>query len=356
MERRREEKRQQDLEANQQAIDQRRNELDKQQKKDESRKKYLDSQKRKLELKKQQEQDELKAKTEADEKRKREEGEKIAQEKKKFMKDQKDKLRKEFKDRVKEREALKNLENEIEYEKETKKKRIMDNMVNYLKMHKDDKEVEAQQKKDINKFYKKNGNLFEENDISLNKIFKHYSVQNAKSIDDKLHINVNTIDMQEFNKFGTNTKIVPSLLTNDTLMYIFRTLAKERMEKAGKDDESGLVLDYESFKKSLVYIAIEGRDILGGALKPKQEEEEKYNSRYQLNTRNKSRDHSDKSESPAQKGATKTIESKKLKELATKKPKYETQIKDIKIGKSFDVSSITQETLNSLILFITSSK
>ena len=355
MERRREEKLQRDQEANQQAIERRKQELDKQQRKDESRKRYLENQKKKLELKKQQEQDELKAKTEAEEKKRREEGDKIAMEKKKFMKDQKSKLRKEFEEKVKEREAIKNLETEIEYEKEIKKKRIMDNMVNYLKMHKDDKEVEAQQRKDINDFYKQNEQIYSENDLSLNKIFKHYSVQNAKTIDDKLQNNVNTIDMQEFNKFGTNTKLVPSLLTNETLLNIFRTLAKERMEIAGKDDELGLVLDYESFKKSLIYIAIEGRDILGGALKPKQEEEEKYNSRYQLNTRNKSRERSE-SDSPPQKGVPKTIESKKLKELASKKPKYETQIKDIKIGKSFDVFSISPETLESLILFITSTK
>lgn len=107
--------------------------------------------------------------------------------------------------------------------------------------------------------------------------------------------------------------------------------------------------------KSLIYIAIEGRDILGGSLKPKEEAEEKYTSRYQISTRNRNRGESEPSESPPQKSPPKTLEGKKLKELK-KKQKYETKIKDIKIRKTFDVSAISLETLDSLILFIASAK
>ena len=300
--------------------------------------------------------EELKAKTEAEEKKKKELNEKLEREKKQFLKEQKAKLQKEFTDRVKEREALKNLESELEYQKEIKKKRIMENMVNYLKEHKEDKEVELKQRKDLKRFYRKNREVFERNERDLNKIFNHYSKQNATTINEKLEQNVNTIDMQEFVKFGINTKVVPQLLSNDTLLHIFRILAKERMEKAGPDDELGLALDTEAFKKGLILIAVEGRDILGGALKPKNKEEEKYNSRYQLATRNRSREKVDKSESPEQSKGHKTLESKRIRELSTKKPTYETEIKDIKIGKHFDISSISPETLESLISFISAVK
>lgn len=142
---------------------------------------------------------------------------------------------------------------------------------------------------------------------------------------------------------------MPQLLNHDTLLHIFRVLAKERMENAGPDDELGLVLDMESFQKALILIAIEGREILGGSLKPKADEEDKYTSRYQLKSSNRSRDRNESSKSPEEKKPQKTLAGKKIKELKTQRPKYDTKIKDIKIGKHFDVTAISSETLKSLI-------
>jgi len=357
MERKRQEKLRKDEEQNRLAVEKRKIELEKQRKKEDERKKYLENQKRKLNQQKQKEMEELKAKTEADEIKKKEKQETLKKEKIKFLKDQKQKFKRQFNDRIQERKDLKNLESEIEYQKEMKKRRIKDNMVNYLKDHKEDREIEIKQLEELNDFYETYLYIFDENDNDIGKVFRHYSKQNAKTIDGKLENNVNSIDKEEFVKFGKNSKIVPKLLNQETLLHIFNTLAKERMARAGKDDEIGLALDQEAFEKGLIYIAVEGRDILGGSLKPKNKEEEKYTSRYQIGTRNKSRDRSeDNSESPDQRKKNKTLAGKKIIELQKKKPTYGTEIKDIKIGKTFDISSISPETIKSVISYISQVK
>ena len=248
IERKREEKRLRDEQANKLAAEKRKLQLEKERKKELSRKRYLESQKNKLNERKQKEMEELKSKTEAEEKKNKMLNEKLQREKKQFLKDQRSKLKKVFNERTKEREDLKRAEVELEYEKEIKKKRIMENMVNYLKDHKDDKEIEMQQRKELNRFYSTNQEIFEKHDGDIKRAFTYYSKQNAKTLDDKLDANIKTIDMQEFVKFGKNTKIVPKLMTNDTLLHIYRTLAKERMEKADELDDLGLVLDYDAFK------------------------------------------------------------------------------------------------------------
>ena len=295
--------------------------------------------------------EELKAKTEEEERKKKAINEKLQKEKQQFFKDQKLKIKKDFKDKINERKELQNLESELEYQKDIKKKQIKENMVNYLKNHKEDRDIELRQREEIYNFYQMNEEIFEENENVIGKIFRHYCKANVKTIDNKLENNVNSINKEEFVKFGKNTQIVPKLLSSEVLLHIFTLLAKERLEKAGPDDELGLVLDYASFEKGLILIAIEGREILGGFLKPK--EEEKYTSRYKIGTRNKSRERSEEhSGSPPQKKAYKTLAGKKIKELHKKKPTYGTEIKDIKIGKQFDPSSISAETLESLISFI----
>lgn len=210
MERRRQEKMQKDEESQKLANQKRKMELEKQRKREESRKRYLENQKRMLQQR-QLEIEESKVITEAEAKKRRTMSEKREKERKKFLKEQKEKLRKDFNDRVKERQELKNLESEIEYQREMKKKRIMDNMVNYLKEHKEDRKIEMKQQEEINQFYLDTQELFEKYQAEIGKVYRHFAKQNAGKIDQKLENNVNTLDMQEFVKFGNKTKIIPDL-------------------------------------------------------------------------------------------------------------------------------------------------
>lgn len=350
MEQRRLDKLQRDEEENKLEMQKRKSELEKQRKRDESRKRYLESQKNKLEQKRLQELEEIKQKRAAEEEKNREEAEKIKEEKRRFLKQQKDKLRKEFQQRVEERKQLENLKSEIEYEKMEKKTQIMENMVKYLNDHNaEDKELEKLRRDQINNFYESNYRVFEDYKNEINKIFNIYSKLNATTIDSRLENNINTLDMIEFVKFSKKSKIVPTLLNNQTLLYIYKILAKERMDNADKDDELGLVLDQHAFHKALILIAIEGRDILGGALKKKEETKMDTKARFYAESRRRSRG-SDKNKSPNQK--VKTLEAKKIKELEKNMPKYDTKIKDIKVSKAFDVSTISVDTVVSLINFI----
>ena len=72
------------------------------------------------------------------------------------------------------------------------------------------------------------------------------------------------INLNEFQKFGFQTKIVPKIVTAEDLVLIFRALVRERTSTMTQkeQDEIGLgvnSLGLEDFKKALIRVCILGQ-------------------------------------------------------------------------------------------------
>ena len=71
------------------------------------------------------------------------------------------------------------------------------------------------------------------------------------------------INLNEFSKFGFQTKIVPKVVTNDDLVLIFRAIIRERTSTMTQKEMDFLgvgvnTLGLEDFKKALIRISILG--------------------------------------------------------------------------------------------------
>lgn len=320
MERLRLEKIKNDEEIKRQEIIKRKSELQQQQKQENNRKQYLEDQKKKIEQKRKEELDEIEVQLREEEEKNKKKKEVKKKEHHEFLKEQKQKIKKDFKKRAEERKQLQDVQTQLEYKEMMKKQKIMDNMLKFIKSHKQDKEMIELQKENLTKFWLQNQQVFDDNEDLLFRLFNNYARQNVKTLDGNLENNMNSLDMFEFIKFANKSKLVPHFLANQSLLQIFQFLAKERADKAGPDDELGLVLDFEHFRKALIFIGIEGREMLGGSRKSKEEEAkelkskrlEKVNSKEEMKITKKSPRESVK-DTP-----TKTLEGKKIKEIEKK--------------------------------------
>ena len=69
----------------------------------------------------------------------------------------------------------------------------------------------------------------------------------------------NTINQTEFSKFGFQSNIIPGLISNSDLLFVFRSCATERMQMKNNTvskntqtiEESDMyIIDFDFFKKS----------------------------------------------------------------------------------------------------------
>ncbi len=107
--------------------------------------------------------------------------------------------------------------------------------------------------------------IFLKYDKSFGQLFKHFAVMDKK---DAVAHSMQRINLQEFSKFGYQTKIVPKIITNEDMVLIFRALVRERTSTMSQKemDEIGIgvnSLGIEDFKKALIRIAILGQATLG---------------------------------------------------------------------------------------------
>ena len=96
-----------------------------------------------------------------------------------------------------------------------------------------------------------------------------------------------TIDLREFVRFGYQQKIIPSFITPDEMVFVFKCMLSEsydnydNKDKDNKKKNSG-VIDYDQFTYGLVRISIIAQAKLGGvdkdALQTKLDKETKNNT------------------------------------------------------------------------------
>lgn len=111
--------------------------------------------------------------------------------------------------------------------------------------------------------------MYHQYDKALEYMFKFYASQDKKEISFNLGNNLQNVNFNEFVKFGYQTLLTPSVVSNEDMVGIFRALVRERREGLTQKeiDESGLgvnSLRYEDFKKALIRVAIIGQEALNG--------------------------------------------------------------------------------------------
>ena len=138
-------------------------------------------------------------------------------------------------------------------------------MESYIKINKDALKVDSKEREQINEFYQSAEvqEVFTKFDKTLEYMFKFYASQDKKSINFNLGNNLQNVNFNEFVKFGYQTLITPTILSNEDMVVIFRTLVRERGETMTQKeiDETGHGVNsmrYEDFKKALIRVAIIG--------------------------------------------------------------------------------------------------
>jgi hypothetical protein len=71
------------------------------------------------------------------------------------------------------------------------------------------------------------------------------------------------LDLREFVRFGYHQKIVPDLISPEDMVYVYKVLLSESIQEANTnndkksiDNRTSGMIDYESFKKSLIRISV----------------------------------------------------------------------------------------------------
>ena len=130
--------------------------------------------------------------------------------------------------------------------------------------------------------------LFSDHDRSLLKYFKYYCRQNKVELGQDLQSRLERLDFSSFNKLAIQSKIVPVLISSEQLKSTFRNTVKQSSlsnadlsgvanvggqdaasQPAASNQGTGRAstldggpapqqIDYESFKRALVRIAIQG--------------------------------------------------------------------------------------------------
>lgn len=151
----------------------------------------------------------------------------------------------------------------MEVLKKQQAEKVKEKMVGYLRGNKDQQRNEVGEWAEIHEFYKQQEVqlVFQKYEKSFGQMFKHWAVMDKKdmAVHSMMRINLN-----EFQKFGYQTKIVPKIVTADDLVLIFRALVRERTSTMTQkeQDEIGLgvnSLGLEDFKKALIRVCILGQ-------------------------------------------------------------------------------------------------
>ena len=234
-------------------------------------------------------------------------------------------------------------------------------------------------------------------------MFKHYAVLDKK---DMANHSVMRINLNEFTKFGFQTKLAPRAVSLEDMTSIFRAVVRERSSKITQKekDELGIGLNslgLEDFKKALIRIAILGQARLPegetidqkliewmndpNSSKPsivaiRAPKNVRVRGRSVLNSAGSSRPSPGLTKQASKSGITpynnevaadtsvdigtkrqsvparKTKEQKLLEELSKAKERQvkmgDVKIEDKKMNKSFDVSLITPSAIQSIITFL----
>ena len=69
--------------------------------------------------------------------------------------------------------------------------------------------------------------VFSTREKALNKYFKHYCKQGGAGLGQDFQFRLANLHFNEFNKLGAQSKIVPVLITADTMKSTFRTVVKQ---------------------------------------------------------------------------------------------------------------------------------
>ena len=188
-----------------------------------------------------------------------------AKEHKDFLVNEKKKMKDGYKEKIELRKDLKNTKKDLEDKTKQREKEIKENMEKYLEENKEERKSEEKEEKEIDAFEATEAApVFQSYEKSLRQLFKFYALQDAKYLDSNLELNTETINFNEFVKFGHQQNITPGLLHNEEVVYIYRAAVRQRMNDLGISDQH--VLDYKYFKKSLLRIAISSADLLDGKI------------------------------------------------------------------------------------------
>ena len=145
-------------------------------------------------------------------------------------------------------------------------------MESFIKATKGESRAEAQERQAIAEFYAlaETQRVFAAFDRALEQLFRFYAAQEKKEIGFDLAQRLSRVSFSEFVKFGFQTGITPSVVSNEDMVLVFRALVRERREHMTQQevDELGSgvnSLAFDDFKRALVRIAVLGQALLGGA-------------------------------------------------------------------------------------------
>ena len=86
-------------------------------------------------------------------------------------------------------------------------------------------------------------------------VFEFYTKVEDVEIADRVELSASTMQYRAFVKFTIQTKMAPTLISNEEVVMIYKLIMKEKAEKTRS-------LDYDDFLESLVRIAIRGHSKL----------------------------------------------------------------------------------------------
>lgn len=96
----------------------------------------------------------------------------------------------------------------------------------------------------------------------LNHMFKFYCMQAKVDISVDMQYKATHLSLQEFSKFGYQSKVVPVLLSADEMITVFRVVEKwqttsaETLYQQRINEKSQHLINFSSFKNALVVICI----------------------------------------------------------------------------------------------------
>jgi len=100
-------------------------------------------------------------------------------------------------------------------------------------------------------------------------MFKFYAAQDSERKDvttfdiNYLH---SVLSFRELVRFGYQQSLIPNLVTPDDMVFVYKHLIREINDdpKSDQQHKRAGMLDYEAFKKAIVYISIIAQEKLGG--------------------------------------------------------------------------------------------
>lgn len=112
--------------------------------------------------------------------------------------------------------------------------------------------------------------LFTKYEKQIRCLFEFYAKLEDVELNEHVELNTDNLQYRAFIKLSNQMKLVPTLVTNEEIVMIYKLIMKERAE-AHKDNIRALT--YEDFLEALVRITIRGNEKLG-KIGPEEESKE----------------------------------------------------------------------------------